>query len=170
MIWIFTPKIWMRNENLRHFAKWKRSSQTLKFSQVLVQKSAHANFTFFKAEMRHLGWKNDNASLQRNLRCSCVFVCNSQENLRKIIRQSVTGSSWIFNHVQNPGAEDPRRDARENDEKLTDYFLIRKEKLMYASWNQIETWPEQKRGTPTHETMNTIWFRNIISRVLKKLF
>ena len=105
MIWIFTPKIWMRNENLRHFAKWKRSSQTLKFSQVLVQKSAHANFTFFKAEMRHLGWKNDNASLQRNLRCSCVFVCNSQENLRKIIRQSVTGSSWIFNHVQNPGAE-----------------------------------------------------------------
>ena len=27
---------------------------------------------------------------------------------------------------------------------------------MYASWNQIETWPEQKRLTPTHATMNTI--------------
>ena len=74
------------------------------FSSTCIKISPR-KFYFFKAEMRHLGWKNDNASLQRNLRCSCVFVCNSQENLRKIIRQSVTGSSWIFNHVQNPGAE-----------------------------------------------------------------
>ena len=67
---------------------------------------------------------------------------------------------------RNEAREDLRRDdARENDEKLTDYFLIPKEKLMYASWNQIETWPEQKRLTPTHATMNTISFRNTISRV-----
>ena len=80
-------------------------------------------------------------------------------------------ASWIFNHVQNPEAErrrarDLRRCGRENDEKLTDYFLIRKGKVnvckLESNWNLART-----KTLDTYACNHEYHFRDTFRRVLK---